>query len=339
MEEREKKRYLSLFDGQRGAVRGATNYQPRDDGSHIYTQGDYYEWWYFDASFDNGYHCVVTYHYMNGFMKPIIPTIQVMIYKPDGTQTARYAACGKDEVFSSPDYCDVRMGDSWAKDTGDGYEMYIKVNKVGAHLTFKNVVPPWKPGTGLLYHDKDKCLVGGWVVPVPYGKVEGELFLKEETIKVHGAGYHDHNWGNSRMYEFTDSWYWGRVHTEKYAIDYGWVMPREKDAPVISPLLIARPGRIVLSTDMMHTELQDIVRDEKTGKEYAKKLIITSDAEGVKFNLTLNTHRVVDSMQLPKAADWDQYYFRFLADYEMNIEVDGDRDQTAGELLHEYMVL
>jgi len=34
------------------------------------------------------------------------------------------------------------MGDSWAKDTGDGYEVYIKIKGVGAHLTFKNVVPP-----------------------------------------------------------------------------------------------------------------------------------------------------------------------------------------------------
>jgi len=333
------KKYLGLFNGKRRAVRGATNYQPRDDGSHIYTQEDYYEWWYFDASFDNGYHAVITYHYMNVFLKPIMPTVQVMIYKPDGTQAVRFGAFGKDEIFASPEYCDVKMGDSWARDTGDGYEVYMKIKGVGAHLTFKNVVPSWKPGTSLLFNDKEKGLVGGWVVPVPHGEVEGELFLKEETIQVKGSGYHDHNWGNCCMYEFTDSWYWGRVHTDKYAIDYGWVMPREKGAPVISPLLIAKPGEIVLSTDMMHTELQDIMTDETTGKEYAKKLTITSDVEGVKLQLVINSHRVVESIKLPPAADWDQYYLRFLADYELDIDVDGEKDNFTGELLHEYMIL
>ena len=44
-------------------------------------------------------------------------------------------------------------------------------------------------------------------------------------------------------------------------------------------------------------------------------------------------------MQLPKAAAWDQYYFRFLGDYRMDIEIDGKKDAVQGEMLHEYMVL
>lgn len=332
-------KYLGLFDGKRGAVRGATNYQLRDDGSHIYPKGDYYEWWYFDASFDNGYHAVVVFHYMNVFLRPIIPTIQIMIYKPDGSPVSRFVACKKEDIYACPDYCDVRMGTSWARVTDNGYELFIKIKDVGARLKLRNVVPSWKPGTGLLFNDKANGLVGGWVVPVPYGTVEGELYIGDETIPVTGDGYHDHNWGNCRMYEFTDSWYWGRIHNEKYAVDYGWVMPREKDAPVIAPLLIAKPGEIVLSTDKMQTDLLDIVTDEKTGKDYAKKLVITSETNGVVFRLSINTHRVVESMNLHKVTDWDQYYLRFLADYEMEIDVDGEKDQFSGELLHEYMIL
>ncbi|MEA3221821.1 MAG: hypothetical protein U9P49_01465 [Thermodesulfobacteriota bacterium] len=339
MKEKEKKNYLAMWDGGRGAERNPTNYSRRDDGNHIYKSDEYYEWWYFDASFDNSYNMVVTFHYSNVFLRPMIPTVQLMIYKPDGTQTARYALCNKDEIYACPEYCDVKMADSWAKDTGDGYELYMKIKGVGAHLIFKNIVPGWKPGTGFLYKDEEVGLVSGWVVPVPHAEVEGELYIKDETIKVKGTGYHDHNWGNCRSYKTFQGWYWGRIHSEKYSLDYGWVLPRDKEAPVVSPLLLARDGEIVLSTDMMHTRLEDFVKDEKTNEEYAKKLTVTSDVKGVNLLLTINTHRVIESMQLPKVADWDQFYYRFLGDYEMNIEVDGVKDHAKGELLHELMIL
>jgi hypothetical protein len=30
-------------------------------------------------------------------------------------------------------------------------------------------------------------------------------------------------------------------------------------------------------------------------------------------------------MQLPRCADWDQHYFRFLADYRLELEIDGQK--------------
>jgi hypothetical protein len=36
-----------------------------DDILHPYENPEYYEWWYFDARFDNGYSCVATLHRRN----------------------------------------------------------------------------------------------------------------------------------------------------------------------------------------------------------------------------------------------------------------------------------
>lgn len=339
MDEKEKKNYLAMWNGSRGADRNPVNYQRRDDGNHIYKSDQYFEWWYTDCSFDNGYHAVATFHYMNGFMKPIVPTSQVMIYKPDGTKVVRFASFTPEEIYAGADYCDVRMGDGWIRDTGQGYEIFIKIKGVGLHLNFKNVVPGWKPGTGFLYKNEEKGLVSGWCVPVPYGEVSGELFLKEETLKVRGAGYHDHNWGNCAMHGFVEGWYWGRIHNRDYTVDYGWVIPRDKEAPVMSPLLLAKGGEIVLSTDMMTTDFADIVRDKTNGKDYAKTLIIGTEAKGVKLQLNVKTTREIESMELPKVTDWKQYYYRFLADYDMKIEIDGQKDRVQGEMLHELMLL
>jgi predicted secreted hydrolase len=232
------------------------------------------------------------------------------------------------------------MGDSWLKDLGGGrYELSMIINGVGARLSLKSVVPGWKLGAGFNYKDEEAVKVAGWVVPVPYAEVEGELVLKEGTIPVKGAAYHDHNWGNMRMHEICSSWYWGRIHHGDYCLDYGWVFPRDPEAPIFAPLLIARGNEIVLSTNIMRTELGNMARDTKIGREYAKSLVITTDNLGVKMRLAIDTTRVVETMQLPKAAAWDQYYFRFLGDYRMDIEIDGKKDAVQGEMLHEYMVL
>jgi len=340
MDEREKKYYLASFAGTPGAERYPVNYQRRDDGNHIYKDNDYYEWWYLDFAFDNGCHMVVTFHYMNMFLKPIVPSLQLMIYKPDGTQVARYTLIKPEDSYAGADWCDVRMGDSWLKDMGNGvYEMYVMINRVGARLTLKNVVPGWKLGAGFNYKDEDKGRVAGWVVPVPHAEVEGELYLKEEKISVRGAGYHDHNWGNFPIHEVWSYWYWGRIHHDHYCLDYGWVVPRDPDAPVFAPLLIARDGEIVLSTNIMQTDLSGVLEDQKTGQSYARNMIIHTDNLGVKMKLAIDTTRLVETMQLPKSVAWDQFYFRFLADYTMDIEIDGHRERLQGEMLNEYMVL
>ena len=340
MDEKERRCYLASFDGVPGAERNPANYQRRDDGSHIYTEGDYYEWWYVDCSFDNGYHAVITFHFRNHFLDPIIPTTQVMIYGPDGAQTARFAAWKPRETFACPDWCDVRMGDGRLRDLGGGrYDLELVIDGAGARLTLENVVPGWKLGSGFNYKNEETGKVAGWVVPVPYARAEGELYLDGVTIPVKGAAYHDHNWGNMRLHEICSSWYWGRVHHGDYCVDYGWVLPRDPEAPVVSPLMVARGGEIVLSTNIMRTRLDDFATDPKTMKPYARRLVVSTDNLGVKMELTIETTRLVESMRLPKAAAWDQFYFRFLGDYVLDIQIDGERDLVRGEMLHEYMVL
>ena len=105
---------------------------------------------------------------------------------------------------------------------------------------------------------------------------------------------------------------------------------RDPQAPIYSPLLIARGREIVLSTNMIHTELGNMARDPRTGQEYAQSLVITTDNLGVKMRLAIDTTRLVETMQLPKAVAWDQFYFRFLGDYRMDIEIDGKRDTVRG---------
>jgi len=340
MNPEKQKCYLAYFNGQRGAERNPANYQRRDDGSHIYNNTeDYYEWWYFDASFDNGYHMVTTLHYRNLFLKPMVPSVQMFIYCPDGTRIDRYDLMKPEEVSADPDCCHVVMGDNRARDRGDRYELELRIKDAGARLTFRNAVPPWKPGQGFNYRDEENQMTAGWVVPVPHAHVEGNLFVGDQTIPVKGAGYHDHNWGNYPCCQTFRGWYWGRIHSSQYTVDYGWVLPRDEAAPVVSPLLIARKGEILLSTDMMSAKLIDVEKDLEFGQDIAGQLAFQTDVLGVSLDLDIRTCRIIESTRLPRVADWDQYYYRFLADYDMTVTVDGRKETVAGDMLHEYISL
>jgi len=339
--EARKKSYLAMWNGVYGADRETSDFQRRDDGSHIFAnQPEYYEWWYFDASFSNDYHVVVTFHYRNGFLKPVIPTLQIHIYQPDGRKIERLLPVAPEAAFAHPDYCDVRMGDSWVREDNGAYDLFIMIKGVGARLHFQPLVPPWKPGTGFNYHDAEAGLTAGWVVPVPHAKVSGELLIKGETIAVSGSGYHDHNWGNYYCYKTFSSWYWGRLHSQRYALDYAWVIPRLAEAPVLAPLLIMRDGKILLSTNMLEARLKDIRVEPQFQRQYAGLLELSVAAAGVELNMEVKVKRVIVAVKLPPVADWEQHYYRFLADYRFRLKVDNEaEDEVAGELLQELILL
>lgn len=332
--------YLAMFGGKLGAERNVSRYQSRDDASHIHHNAEeYYEWWYLDAAFDNGYHFVTTFHYRNAFLKPMVPSIQFFIYKPDGTKIERYDLIKPEEATAHPDYCDVRMGGSFIKDMGDHYEICLQIGSMGACLKLKTLSPSWKPGNGQLYLNPDTGTTFGWSVPVPNGAIEGELYLKDETIKVKGHGYHDHNWGNCFMHSLFENWYWGRIHDDKFCVDYGWVKPRDDKMPMVAPLLIATQKNVVLSTNKLEVDLQDIRKDEVFGREYANRLILTAEAQGVSMQIEIQTKRIAERLELPKAAEWDQHYYRFIAEYSMDLDIDGEKHSSGGDLLHEFVLL
>ena len=340
MNDDDKRCYLSAFLGDHGAERNPAGYQRRDDGNHIYQDDEYYEWWYVDASFDNGYHMVMSFQYRNGHLQPIIPTMSISVYKPGGGMLFKQTACKPEETYAGADWCDLRMKDCRLKDRGDGsYEMYAMIQNVGAHIVMRNTVPGWKCGTGLTYKDERTGHVAGWVVPVPNAEAEGQLYLNGQTVPVKGYAYHDHNWGNFLLYRRYAGWCWGRIHDGVYTIDYAWTVPKVTGAPIFSPLMIACKDNVVLSTDKLEMAVDESAQDETFHQQYARKLTFTADALGVRMKLAIVTEQLLHSFRLPKITEWDEYYFRFLCDYLIDLEIDGKRDQIKGKHLHEYMIL
>ncbi len=331
--------FLSMFQGERGWDREARDYEPKDDAVHIEDTNDQWEWWYFDFTFENGYKAAATLHYHNMMMLPHVPTMQLFIYPPDGPPKVKlWAVRPGQENFAAKERCLIRMGDLIAEDTGEEYRLKMDMNDAGIDVTIKNVIRGWKPGTGVLWSDQERGKETGWIVPVPKGSVQGTLKVDGETIDVRGLAYHDHNWGNCPMEDPFWGWYWGRLFDPNYTLIYGWVVPKEKDMPVVSPFMLAKGSEIVASTDRLILTVEESKKDDQYGWDIPMRLRLQCRGQGINVDCLLNTERVVETLALPRG-DGFFHYYRFLAGYQATIEVDGETEQVSGETLHEMMIM
>ena len=314
-----------------------SDYTDRDDALHFYPGEKYYEWWYLDAQFDNGYSCVISFHYRLLFMTPHIPAVQVHIYTPDGKQHMGFKAFDPKDVSASDERCDVKMGPNFVKQEDGGYRVFARTRRAGMDLTFKNILPGWKSGSEGLYRKGDN--IQGWVVAVPRGEVEGTLYIGETEVKVKGnRGYHDHNWGNTNIDEAFYAWYWGRLYDEKYTLIYGWCFPQDKNDEIAANLYLARENQPLLATRQFKLKQENMETDAELQRQYARSLRLTGGEDDISFDCKLDTQSVVEKIDMAKAGGRPIYYWRFLADYNAKFKADGLDEKVAGQTIHEYML-
>ena len=97
--------------------------------------------------------------------------------------TIEYSAA---EFSSSTEACDVVIGPNHWKGDLDHYEIHNEGEGVVLDLAFDRGAPSWRPGQGVDFADDGKTTWSGWVVPVPYGTVEGTLTVDGETRSLKG---------------------------------------------------------------------------------------------------------------------------------------------------------
>jgi predicted secreted hydrolase len=263
--------------------------------------------------------------------------MQLFVYPPRGEPRFKlWAVRPGQESSAAVDRCRVNMGGLRAEDVGDGYRLVMDMKDLGLDVHIENTLPGWKAGTGLLWTDGQAET--GWVVPVPRGRVHGTLTVDGMSMPVTGMAYHDHNWGTLEMEEQFWGWYWGRIFDPTYTLIYGWVMPKEAGRPVVSPFMLGKGSELVLGTDQITLTVEKTRQDEQYGWDIPQRLRLQCQGPSVTVDGVLTTERVVEALQLPRGES-SYHYYRFLADYEADIEVDGQRDQVSGETLHELMIL
>ena len=332
-----------------------TKVEEWEDGQRASTNCGEFEWWYFDAHFEDGSTAVIVYA-----TKPIInprtrltPNLSITITPPGKEKQARFSLPDASTYSASTKACDVHLGPSWVRQSQqDGhwvYELHAESGDLCADLTFTSVVPPWRPGAG-------KCYFGdlehyfAWMPAIPFGTVEGSLLYEGREHAVRGTGYHDHNWGNVALPSVMDHWYWGRAQVGDYTLIFVEQIAARKYGSQRLPVFLLAKGDKVLADDSRYFSLQtgDFVK-HAGGREYPREVDFTYAWEGERVQLRLRDHVMIEGVSLLLAVPpavrrvarlfTNPYYFRFNSTLDLDIQLKELQDKVSGPALFEIMML
>lgn len=331
--------------------------QPWEDGFRTHDTSEHsFEWWYFDMELDDGSALVATFNTKPNAAPdgPLDPSV-LLIHRPAAGDSVRETVSAAASDFAaSTKGCDVRIGDSHV--TGDlaTYTLHLAGTRIQADLVITRGAPSWRPGAGVTWFDQHRKHFFAWVVPVPYGTVDGTVTVDGQTRSVTGAGYHDHNWGNRQMNAGLDHWFWGRAHIGDYTVVYAMLTTKglmglgQLHLPTV---MLANTER-VLADDMLPLRLTTSGEVPGPGPDqqpYPTELEWTWHTDDGSFRMHVTNPRLIESLDMaPKHVQWRHrllhphdhpWYYDFTADMTLEIDLGGVSDTVTGTTLYEKMML
>ena len=333
--------------------------QPWEDGQRASTGRGSFEWWYFDAHFDDpgtdpaarGSTAVIVFATKPLLERkgPLKPSLMITITRPDGSKVAQFPILPADQFRASKEGCDVHIGPSWVKGDLQRYELHTEADGIRADLVFTALVPAWRPGAGKsFFGDLDHYFA--WLPSIPYGHVQGSLTYDGQTYKVEGSGYHDHNWGNIGLDQVMDHWYWGRAHLGDYTLIYVEQIGAQAYGCTRMPVFMLAKGNQILTGDGMALSLQTAdFSPTPGGRAYPREVDFHWQKGDESVHLRLRQPALIEATSLLLSfPTWQQpllrlfanpYYFRFNARLTLSIQLNGIKEELEGSSLYEIMIL
>ncbi len=173
----------------------------RDTACHPSDSPGWWEWWYFDADFENGYTIAGTFH----FGSPRPPAnrdarfIEIALYDPEGNKRTVRKRYPGEQCSAAEDTCKVVIGPNVFEGDGLRFHVFFEDGEQGCDLVYESEVD------GFIREPFEKDMASsmgadvGWVVPAARARVTGTITWDNRTMPVNGMGYHDHNWADAPM--------------------------------------------------------------------------------------------------------------------------------------------
>ena len=329
--------------------------EPADDAMHKPGGPLPYEWWYFDASFDNGYSAVAIVWPMN-YSKPWRRqcTVQLSIYTLEGETRKHYIFPPRRLFGASRETCDVRVGDSFMKGAYPHYEISLEAEGDRLDLVFDSEVPGWKPGTGANLVPFPRLKTMGWLVPVPRAKVSGTLTMGDRTVEVEGHGYHDHNWGQAPIFHVVDNWHWGHIVAGDLGLTWADItLNKSLGYQRAFMFLVSRSGRLVYESSNILTSYEEWHDEPAFLHPYPGLVTVSFGEDGApaRGEFSMRVREVIETQDLLEMVGIPgllsrmvhrtlskPYYFRWLSSFKGSLVVEGERIDLDGETIHEQML-
>ena len=305
-----------------------------------------YEWWYFDATLDDGSTLVIAFFtkQMIDVGKPLAPHVTIQCDRPDDSHIDITTPVYADAFSAATDRCDVRVGPNTFRGDLHEYVIHAEGEGVVVDVTLTGQVRPWRPATGHLLFGPRGDEMFAWLPSVPQGRVTATITVAGSTETLAGIGYHDHNWGNVSMLTLMNHWYWARARIGDYTVIASYITAETAYGGIGIPVFLLARGDEVLADDpaRVNFTVTDVHVDEETGKPVADTVIYDYD-DSSRYRITFHRretilrHHFVDDLSefkhmLAKLMGFDGAYLRFTGDLELQRFAD---DISVEHLHHE----
>ena len=317
-----------------------------------------YEWWYFDAEYEDGTK-VVTVFYTKKFFDvkgPAHPMVTFEVSR-EGKKVASARATGEEGVTinSSKDKCQVKIAGCTAEYQEDGsYKIHFENDDktVVYDAVLRPRLPMWRPGTGHIFFGNSQEYFFAWFVAVPSGDITAQITYDGATLDLKGNGYHDHNWGNIMMTKLMNHWYWCRVAVGDYTAITCDIIGEKKYGYTRFPIfMLGKDGKIIEDDERLtKIERLDTIQLPAIGKFMDNHLRFTQKTDTATYTVEYFREYDLDAgsnlktmglskfmMNLAKFLGINPTYARSVGKVQLKIEQDGQITELSSQGLWEQM--
>lgn len=348
-------RRILIPSGSEALAREGLREQPEawEDGLRAKPQAGNFEWWYFDALFENGATAAITF-----FTKPLLdrssvirPGVSLTLVKPDGQAMHEMALALPEEFSASRERCYVRIGESFVRGDLQQYELHARAGDLSVTLKFTSLVPAWRPGgTGKFYLDEAFSRYFAWMPVVPHGTVEGQVTYEGRMRTVKGVCYHEHTWGNTSPNEAIKQYYRGHAHLGDITLVFGELTATQRfgGEKLRTLLLVTDAQRLIETSDCLELDEKDFIAHEG-GRSYPDGLDFQWKKDADYARLKLRSPRVTDAVSIMDLLPIRQrfigqlatnpFHFRLQAEVELQVRLSDLVKDEQGQALFEFMLL
>ncbi len=332
-----------VFDGQERWGKEA-NEDVTDKLWHCIDNIFYFEWWYFDAIFDDLY--LAGSISIDGYQS-LPQTIKANIDFTINTNKEKIEvqeSFNSDKILLSENMISIGKNKIERSSFNNILHLELEKDNYELKLNFRKILSgfSWgQDGKVIFTTGGDRYLA--WLVSIPRAEVSGFLKTSKSIFNLEGIGYHDHTYGTVSLKDNILYWHWGRMYLKELTLIFAEVVFKDKTR-VIS-LAIGRGEKwVYINSNINKMSLIAPTQYEHKGKKLKipSHLKLLYQNQKIYLNLDLTVERILKEKMRPQRMRFfsKPYYARFISTAEGRIVLDG-KELVSGhikEVLHEHSV-
>jgi len=330
-----------VFDGQERLGKDA-NKDVVDKSWHYIDNIFYFEWWYFDAIFNDnsslaGSFLINGYHSLPETIKANVDFTIDANNKEKIEIQERFShnkvLLSENMILIGKNKIERIQSDSILHLEKDNYELTLNFRKMLNGLSWG------QNGRVIFTRGGDRYLA--WLVPQPRAEVSGILKMSKGAFNLKGNGYRDHTWGTISLKDNISHWHWGRMHLEELTLIFAEILFRNKTR-VIS--LAIGKGEKMVYTNSKISRISLIAPTQYKGRnpKNPPSFKLVYEDQKIYLNLDLTVKKILKQRLRPRKMYFfsKPYYVRFISTVGGRIVLDGKEliSGHIGRVLHEHSV-